>query len=834
MPVVQLRQVNRTDHILAESCAAPLHLWPRERLANQPVSSVSLWQDARWTFDNGTPGALANVSRINWSIELPDGTNLLDPPHADLLDWLRRLVWSAAAAPGDGARALAPGSVGTLSCGIVHLVPWMVEHHLCRPDDLTPSVVRDYVRDLQAAVDDDDDDASPALTEGVAAMRLRPLVLIWRQRRELQRAGIPPMPAPPFGRGRDSAKTIAKRIAKVATGAYRPLPDEVAIPVLNAAMAMLGARADDVMRLVETCEEAYASGLAKTKGVQEKSSLAASRQLGAARAFRFSSIDGEPWHRSLDPDDWDLAEVQEMEFALRTELARRRADWTAKAVPSLPIERVFSKRTYVDLRRFMVEMGRPAADESMVKCHPRLHALVAEAAQEQGLYVPFIGTIQRVRQLVQAIRGAAHLVIQSTTGMRISEICAISAGIDSGTGLPSCVERSVSTSGYGIHYTLKSKLSKTEKTPRTVEWTLGFHLAPLPPVAGVGDAPSDDHETDLRPPAIRAILVLNRLLRRWRELLGTNDLFVESGPNGLPKTRRGVHRATSSRLRDGLRNFVAEWVDLTGLPDEARYKTMEKELVPYRESNGRVIKTHQFRKLFANFAYRVDKALLPILQMHFHHVSLAMTQGYTGVTRDWLPMTQEAATQHAAMLALEVARGDAPLAGRYGEDLETKIAAELRPTITGLPADEAYAEAFEYVDDPAFRELWVEPYGICGARSASEMACHVEADTVDVARWSSRLRPNYATRTPSMCAGCPSFVIARWHRPYWEDSYVEHASALRSYRRMRGGAPLHRDDPYVDLTTRRMNLAAGLCRKLGADMDALELRVQAADPEMAL
>ena len=453
MPVVQ-RPPPPTDQILADTIAEPLHLWPREKLTDQPVSSVSLWRDARWTFDNATPGASSSASSIIWSIDLTDGTSLLDPQHADLLDWLRRLVWSAASAPGDGARALAPGSLGTLSAGIGHLVRWMVENHIQRPYDLTQSVVRDYVHHLESAVEDDNDDASPALTEGVAVMRLKPLLVIWRQRRELQRAGISPMPAPPFGHGRNGVRTIAKRIAAVANGSYRPLPDEVAIPILNTSTAMLGTPADDVMRLVETCQDAFASGLAETQEAGDNPGLAKMRQRDAARAFRFSSIDGKPWHRPLDPEDWDPAEVQAMEFALRTELARRRGEWTSKGLPSLPVGRTISQNTYVNLRRFMVEMGRSAADEAMVTCHPRLHSLVAEAAKEQGLHVPFVGTMQRVRQLVLAIRGAAHLVIQGTTGMRISEVCAIPAGTDPETGLPSCVERSVSTSGFGVLYPL--------------------------------------------------------------------------------------------------------------------------------------------------------------------------------------------------------------------------------------------------------------------------------------------------------------------------------------------------------------------------------------------
>ncbi|CAO3426082.1 hypothetical protein [Azospirillum argentinense] len=47
------------------------------------------------------------------------------------------------------------------------------------------------------------------------------------------------------------------------------------------------------------------------------------------------------------------------------------------------------------------------------------------------------------------------------------------------------------------------------------------------------------------------------------------------------------------------------------------------------------------------------------------------------------------------------------------------------------------------------------------------MTCHHEAGTEAVVRWSRRLTPNYASRTPTLCAGCESFAVARWHLPYW-------------------------------------------------------------------
>jgi hypothetical protein len=88
--------------------------------------------------------------------------------------------------------------------------------------------------------------------------------------------------------------------------------------------------------------------------------------------------------------------------------------------------------------------------------------------------LPLIGPTHRLRQLIIAVRSAAHIVIQATTGMRISEICGLKAGIDPETGLPFSVEVQESLNGLSEVFILTSCLSKTEDTPRAVPWILGY------------------------------------------------------------------------------------------------------------------------------------------------------------------------------------------------------------------------------------------------------------------------------------------------------------------------------------------------------------------------
>lgn len=817
-----LKRPRTTSEILAATAETPLHLWSdRDRLAGEPVSTTSSWGDPRWVFDNETHGARANNSTFVWDLDLPDGSNLLHPQNVDLLDWLRRFVWSLFAAPGDGAYYLNSGSLSHISSSVRYWIAWLVAQEIRWPHEITDTVVTRYQEQLQGDAEDDLD--AKSLTQALAYHRLVPFVRLWRQRFVLERAGIAPMPAAPFGRA--GVVKIAKQIAAVATGSYRPLPDEVAIPILNRAMAMLGLPAADVIALAEVCAVAYSSGLAENVGPGRRKFLAVRRQLAAAKGFRFSLIDERPWHPPLDPGEWDAGLIAAAERKLRSYLEVRRCEWTEQNEvqdpdnppgrrPTLPTLRL-NGLDHVDLRRVILDLGLTLDKQQMLCRHPGLHTLIDAAALEQGLAsVPFNVVMQRVRQLVLAIRSAAHLVLQATTGMRISETCGLKAGIDETTGLPLSITLQDGLAGLTEVFIIRSDLSKTEDTPRAVPWVLGSR---------------PKGSTDL-PPAVQAILVVDRLLAPWRALVGTDDLFINfASGQGLPKTRKGLGRITSDNLRNDVKDFVAEWVDLTNLPDEAERKTGDKDLVPYRESHGRIIKTHQMRKSFGHFAANIDRRLLPMLQMNFHHVSAAMTDGsYTGnpiLERD----INDVRHQDLAFISLELAQGASGMAGRYGERLERKIAAELGARIAGLSTQDAYLEAFVYVEEAGINRMFFEPYGICGALSASEMACHDVGGTANVARWESSLTPNYETRQPSLCAGCACFAIARRHRPFWETRYIDNAGQLRVCEALGQKGPLV--DGYLMLTEAQAQQSLAICRKLGSEMDELERRLAVAVTE---
>src|SRR5271156_6022607 len=172
--------IHPTARILTDTAERPFHLWPPGNdLNRQWVSSKNQWCHSKWTIDNDTPGARDASSTFFWDLKLPDGTNLLDAEHAKLLDWLRRLIWSLLAAPGERG-AVKPGTMSQISAGFRYWIKWLVERHIAWPSEMTKDVVDAYVTHLRDEVAEEENDAG--LTETVAYTRLRPFAILWRQR----------------------------------------------------------------------------------------------------------------------------------------------------------------------------------------------------------------------------------------------------------------------------------------------------------------------------------------------------------------------------------------------------------------------------------------------------------------------------------------------------------------------------------------------------------------------------------------------------------------------------------------------------------------------------
>lgn len=674
--------MSQTAAVLATTSSLPLHLRAKSTLSDEAVSSRSRWSDRKWVLDNLTKGSRANRSTINWRIELREGVWLTDAPFVNLLDTMKRFVWSLMAAPREGAHPLSPGSMGPLRAGIAFFLQWMFGcgyETLGEVDSAALDRFRTELPDLlveRSAKRISPEEISVSTVSRVVTIPVR----LWQQRAELQRAGVQTLPELPWEGLAPGA--LAEEIATKAIGQIPPVPDEVAIPIMTSAYRMIGVPAKDVVRLQEAYLKAYdttaSSELQFSPHTKRSQAVQESRRV--VERFVFSKVSGEeaPWHDTIYPE----IQISPSGAALRMSSARL------------------------------------------------------------------------LRQLIMDVRDAAVLVIQATAGMRISEICGLPAGLNRRTGLPSCVKVEVSYSGLHEMFLVRTPLSKTEAVPRDAEWVLGMRLR--------GDG--------TLPPPVEALLILQKLWEPWRKLGKSNDLITGfANRNGLPKSSRSISKITADSLRNGSRQFIARYVNLTHLKDTSARAVEPGDLVEYRKTKGQCIKTHQWRKTTAHFVFNTDNQLIPALAMQFQHISLAMTeQGYLGKNVIFLDAADSIRLQETTSLIYEVLYGKSQVAGRMADQIR-EHGDQVRIAVADAVGMAAWRRIFHFVVEKGLK-IWFTPHGKCLPIKPRAMRCHQIAGTQpNFAR-----EPNYATREPSVCAGCSCFALDGRHVEFWKARYARY------------------------------------------------------------
>ena len=236
----------------------------------------------------------------NFATALPLGMGrLVDPGRETLLFDAKLAIWHA-------ERLSAPDPRGTRvlyrwSC-LRPLVAWMLREGIPDFGFLTrtrlwnreePEDPGIYAAALLEHMGDDPDQ----IADGTVRSYLRQLSTVYEARALLEAFGRPAMIDPPFDAG--EFVLLAARMGQKPGDETRPIPDEVAIPLMNAAHAWLGARADDVVRIAETWERSTADPLGPP-GARVGAQLGRLRAAKAIAELSFSTLDDtRPWHAPL-------------------------------------------------------------------------------------------------------------------------------------------------------------------------------------------------------------------------------------------------------------------------------------------------------------------------------------------------------------------------------------------------------------------------------------------------------------------------------------------------------------------------------------------------------
>lgn len=367
-----------------------------------------------------------------------------------------------------------------------------------------------------------------------------------------------------------------------------------------------------------------------------------------------------------------------------------------------------------------------------------------------------------LRNLIQDVRDACTIVIQSEMGPRINEICSLTAGIDSASGLPTCIEVRRSKTGLNDLFYVKGLLSKTNDTPQPKEWLAG--------TCPVG--------SNYLPPPVVATQILNELYAPWRALAQNEELRTSlivsfaPGCGGLPKSSDGISAIRTVVLAEGQRNFIMQYVDLSALPDRS---ARGEDLTYWRTTRGTCLKTHQWRKTFARYVRRTDPRMLPAVAQQFGHLSLAMTEeSYPGNDSALLGDMESQRIIETAVVMRDLLRDDN---ARPAYGTMAKVIAEHREELKALVDGKDERDALQnikcFVIEHDIR-IWYANHGKCmiGANPL-DARCHELAGTT---HWLNR-RSNYEQQAPTTCVGCSCFLVDHEHAWFWERRYVDNQSA---------------------------------------------------------
>ena len=382
-----------------------------------------------------------------------------------------------------------------------------------------------------------------------------------------------------------------------------------------------------------------------------------------------------------------------------------------------------------------------------------------------------IGGPQTINALVDLIRDACLITIFSGTGCRISEVLSLQcagapqelplfATRQSEVDLPACISTEPSKTRLHELFYMRAKLSKGQERPTDERWL-------------IGSRPMD--RKDVEPLVVRAIRVLERLYEPWRSLIVDENerrrLVLNFKSHGLPRTGSGIGAADAWITTLSLRQFYAR--PEVGLAELQPLVKQNRELAPYVRKEGRCIRPHQWRKTFALYMMRLDERMLPAISRHFKHLSLAVTEGaYMPRDPSMIAAADSVQMRETHRALYEMRRGDGAKFAKLDRMMDG-FTSDLQKLIGDLPLDESYEKVSHALITRDIR-IFHSDHGRCLIAANPDRArCHDAGGTTS---W-RRLRPNEATRTPSLCAGCENFSISAEHSGFWMRRYLENRSA---------------------------------------------------------
>lgn len=678
------------------------------------VSSKSTWLDLIWFLDTKTPG---RKERIGWDFLLADGTRSTDSNYAELLEGFRVVFWGMLH---DGlwyGKPLTVGSSGPFGVGMRELFIWMVWRGFRSFSSLKPNDLESYLDDLPALILDRQAFYNDLNADPLPIAEYHDSTFT---EREVLDESFEEHESSEFTASPESA-TFESLGPEPAPGAneHDQEDEEEAEEDDQFSYHQAYIRLNTLYYIFAQSPALEREGLGVMSTVPfggQRVGVQVSLVAKHVKKITPPLPDevAQPLLQSalcwIDTYSADVLELQSQYFALRNSLRAKNY-----AVPTIKAKLVSLLESF----RFSCP---PESDR------PWHSALYVRASHD-------------LRGLILRTRDACVLALEYFVGMRISEICSAKYGTETDDGFPHCIEVKRSKSGLIEMFFIDGLLSKGRRTPVPQQWLIGCRV--------VGSAEL--------PPAVRAVVLLDALFRPWRNANFDALVGAFTNPHSLP-WESSAENALSGTLLKGKKVFLKNWVDLSHLPDR---NERGENLAMYRDSAGVCIRSQHGRKTFAAYILESRTSLLTAVSRHFKHLNAAITEAsyFSTVTR----LRQETeASRSAATVAFFVGM----LQGRRVYGQMAALVYEYFNT-EEWSAIKGKIELFKKVEGLVAvhgLKIYFADHGNCMIMfNPLESRCR-NADTR--ASWLNDT-PQYAARSPSMCAGCGCNLMDSSHLPFW-------------------------------------------------------------------
>ena len=676
--------------------------------ADPMISPHSRWSDEFWEFDVDAPGYSARKLRVSWRV---DATPLVldQMKYLGALLWIGRLRGSALKASGAAKHAV----------GMRYLLRFMRERHFTSMAELDASTFDMFKDQIKRELVD---------PSGLSATdRDEPADRI--ESASGKREGGP------------DAEDYEEWMFAPTSATTAPIPTGSSGDEQDISVAMAYTRLTIWRNLVEHADDLRNAGIDLPSLIpfSDRSAIRMAKEIGARSAESIPPLPDlvarpilEVAHRLTGAPAEDVIRLHEDYFAARASRIDGETDWHR----TNRLNRIVMEFPFTPLEAG----GQPWRSVS------------AQLRATSGAGI--------VRDLVTLIRDAAVIVLQSDTGMRISEICSIEIeDTDDQDGLPSCITTATSQTQLNEHFFVHGRLSKGLRRPREEKWLVGGR----------------PRGTTVESPSVRAVRVLGRLLRPWRRLSvddrWSRQLIPSAASGSLPSEPCHVGQTIGYALTRSMKGFIEREVDLKARL--AHLVPANPDIAQYVKENGRCVRAHQWRKTFIRYLIRVDEDLLPAISQHFKHYTLAITEdGYMPKDPEMFEAADSVRTRETSRALFQRRfRRDMRLSQLDGLLAESR--SRIAEVIGGAPFERAAPRLDAFVNEHDL-QFWFARHGACLIDlNPQDARCHQQMGVSD---WKPR-SPNFTTRNPETCLGCRNFSAGPETVGFWRDRYVDNQTS---------------------------------------------------------